>query len=133
MKKLTKKQRDAIDALDPTNRTRKYILNAKGEPVECKKLSVWGEFFETSKLRQVGDDTIDGVRVSTIFLGLDHNFGGGPPILWETMVFAKGRHDGAAWHQKMDRCSGNREQAEAMHARMVRKVKRMLKLGGKKK
>jgi hypothetical protein len=29
------------------------------------------------------------VRVSTIFLGLDHNHGpGGPPVLFETMIFA---------------------------------------------
>lgn len=39
-----------------------------------------------------GDTTINGVRVSTIFLGFDHNFNflGGPatPILFETMTFA---------------------------------------------
>jgi hypothetical protein len=30
----------------------------------------------------------DGVEVSTVFLGLDHDLSGnGPPILWETMVF----------------------------------------------
>lgn len=27
------------------------------------------------------------VDVSTIFLVLDHNYFGGPPVLWETMVF----------------------------------------------
>jgi len=26
-------------------------------------------------------------EVSTVFLGLDHSFGGPPPVLWETMVF----------------------------------------------
>lgn len=30
------------------------------------------------------DKTID---VSTVFLGLDHRFGEGPPLLFETMVF----------------------------------------------
>lgn len=36
----------------------------------------------------VGLDDIGPARVSTVFLGLDHNFGGdGPPILFETMVF----------------------------------------------
>lgn len=34
-----------------------------------------------------GDPT-KTVRVSTVFLGLDHNFrAAGPPILWETLVF----------------------------------------------
>lgn len=27
------------------------------------------------------------IRISTVFLGLDHQYGSGPPILWETMVF----------------------------------------------
>ncbi len=37
---------------------------------------------------EVGD-----VRVSTVFLGIDHNWSReGPPILWETMVFG-GEHD----------------------------------------
>jgi hypothetical protein len=38
--------------------------------------------------RRVGyDERRDGIRVSTVFLGLDHSFGNGPPVLWETMVF----------------------------------------------
>lgn len=34
--------------------------------------------------------------VSTIFLGLDHNFSGGEPILFETMIFG-GPLDGEQW------------------------------------
>jgi hypothetical protein len=52
-----------------------------------------------------------------VFLGLDHNWGKGPPILWETMCF------GGEMDDEMARCSGSREQAEAMHERMVSKVK----------
>lgn len=38
---------------------------------------------------RVAIDTINGWRVSTVFLAYDHRFwGNGPPILWETMVFA---------------------------------------------
>lgn len=29
----------------------------------------------------------DGIRVSTVYLGMDHGFDNGPPVLWETMVF----------------------------------------------
>lgn len=29
----------------------------------------------------------DGRTVSTVFLGIDHSFRSGPPVLWETMVF----------------------------------------------
>lgn len=42
----------------------------------------------------VGKDEIGGVRVSTVFLGIDHQFGKGPPILWETMIFG-GQHNEA--------------------------------------
>jgi hypothetical protein len=56
-------------------------------------------------------------RVSTVFLGVNHNFGGGgAPILWETMVFSGGESD-----VDSNRCAGGREQAEAMHAQMVHK------------
>jgi len=40
--------------------------------------------------RRVAEDTVDGKLVSTVFLGLDHQFGSGPPLVFETMVF----HDG---------------------------------------
>ena len=30
------------------------------------------------------------VRVSTVFLGINHSFHGGPPSLWETMIFWEG-------------------------------------------
>lgn len=35
-------------------------------------------------------DQINDYFVSTVFLGVDHSFGDGPPILWETMVFKNG-------------------------------------------
>ena len=35
----------------------------------------------------VGKDKIGDAEVSTVFLGLDHSFGGGKPVLFETMVF----------------------------------------------
>ena len=31
--------------------------------------------------------------VSTVFLGLDHSFGGGPPLLFETMIFDGGEEE----------------------------------------
>lgn len=53
---------------------------------------------------------IDGmiIRVSTVFLGLDHNHWGGPPILFETMIFG-GPHDG-----RQNRCS-TWDEAVTMH------------------
>lgn len=112
---------------------RHYILDKKGNPV-ATDLMTWATWFEKSckdfdaTKRRVAMTTIGRYKVSTVFLGLDHNFGKGPPVLWETMVFKKqtpgkiwGRKDGAS--VEMNRCSGSREQAEAMHERMVKLVK----------
>ena len=69
----------------------KYIL--KGQKVISEDdLMKWGRWFETAE-RHVGDDTFGNVRVSTVFLGIDHSFGVGKPLLFEKMIFG-GKHDG---------------------------------------
>jgi hypothetical protein len=43
---------------------------------------------------RVAQDQIGVARVSTVFMGIDHNFTrGGPPLLFETMIFG-GPEDG---------------------------------------
>lgn len=37
-----------------------------------------------------------GTEVSTVWLGLDHGFGYGPPLIFETMIFG-GEHDNDTW------------------------------------
>lgn len=63
-----------------------------GRVPQPARLEAWGVWFENFDNRRVGDDKIeridaDPVRVSTVFLGLDHSFGDGPPLLFESMVF----------------------------------------------
>lgn len=62
--------------------------------------------------RQVRREKVGESDVSTVFLGLDHAFGQGSPLIFETMVFG-GPLDG-----RQDRYS-TYEQAEAGHAAMV--------------
>ncbi len=100
-----------------------YILDEHDQLVGVNDVSVWGRWFETAT-RRVALTRFCGQEVSTVFLGLDHSFGEGPPVLWETMIF-RGRRDGDG-----DRCSGNREQAEAMHAGIVRSFTTGPHLGG---
>lgn len=100
----------------------KYILDSWGEPVPTDDLLTWGVWFENShNKRIVKQEYVGKYWVSTVFLGLNHRFDNGPPILWETMVFVKGGRTGE--DVEMARCSGNREHAEAMHLRMVQKVR----------
>jgi hypothetical protein len=74
----------------------RYILNANGDPEPCGSLIEWGRWMErdgNDDLRRVALDEVGAVKVSTVFLGLDHSFGGAVPVLFETIVFG-GEHDG---------------------------------------
>jgi len=57
-------------------------------PMECP-IEAFGEWFETADRGVALTDTRI-YAVSTVFLGLDHNYSmRGPPILFETMVFER--------------------------------------------
>jgi hypothetical protein len=103
--------------------TDKYTLNEAGEPVICSDLMEWAEWFGAKGRRSrfvAHTRLMGGWEVSTIFLGLDHNWlHEGPPVLWESMQFHFGHGEDGV------RCSGTREQAEAMHAEMVRATRQL--------
>jgi hypothetical protein len=87
--------------------TDKWIL--EGHDPRPAELLEWAEWF--GKADRVVDKTHSGdVEVSTVFLGLDHQFGEGPPLIFETMIFG-GEHD-----QYTDRCS-TWDEAVEMHRR----------------
>lgn len=91
----------------------RYVLNDKGKPVPEPDLIKWAEWMEGAGNRRLVNDKLPGgITVSTVFLGLNHNFGNGSPILWETMIFG-GPHD-----QYQDRYS-SREEAIDGHANAV--------------
>ncbi len=72
-----------------------FILDDQNNIVSTDLLT-WGCWLQKNmERRRVGRTKIsDDVRVSTVFIGLDHNFEPtGPPLLFETMVFG-GEHDG---------------------------------------
>lgn len=93
-----------------------YILNEKHEPVVVE-LETWAIWFtladRTVKKTQVGE-----VNVSTVFLGIDHNFLGGKPILFETMCFCRGDSE---WDEYQERYSTWAE-AEEGHRRIVKEI-----------
>ena len=61
-------------------------------------------------------ETVGDTRVSTVFLGLDHRFEDGPPVVFETMCF------GGSLEGNEERYSTKAE-AEAGHARWVQKAR----------
>ena len=67
-----------------------YILDGhKAVPCKDSELSgMWMTSFDIDD-RRVALTELKAHEVSTVFLGIDHNFGLGPPLLFETMVFNK--------------------------------------------
>ena len=70
----------------------KFILKDR-TPVVCHDLMEWANWFETAD-RNVAKTDVGHHRVSTVFLGIDHQFGHGEPLLFETMVFTAGDDGG---------------------------------------
>ncbi len=117
--------------------------------IPCEVLE-WGMWFEQHyEARIVARDELpDGHTISTVFIGLDHGWGEGPPLVFETMVFRPPYTKPAMTEKALEayreqigsdppsfmreerevstddvdcaRCS-TWEQAEAQHARILRK------------
>lgn len=107
-----------------------YTLDANGDPVPCPDVLAWGAWYETAD-RHLASTLVEEdhprLRVSTVFLGLDHRFGdgGGPPVLWETMIFVS---EEAPAFESVDYQERYTSRAAAVkgHRRAVGVAKRML-------
>jgi hypothetical protein len=99
---------------DETLSNKTYILDSAGQPLQEKDIQKWGAWFQVHTKERIVAETEKGkAKVLTIFLGLDHNFGQGEPILFETRII-NGIHDGYN-----DRYT-TRGAAEAGHKEAVR-------------
>lgn len=91
-----------------------YIL--EGHKAVPTDQMTWAKAFE-SQDRKVAKTTIGNCNVSTVFLGFNHQYGEGPPLLFETMVFG-----GGPFSDEQTRCT-TWEEAEAMHEAMCELVR----------
>ncbi len=71
-----------------------------GKPIEgegMEPLMKWSNLKDYTDYSWVKKTKVGEVKISTVWLGLDHNFDGvGPPIIFETMIFG-GDHDEDQW------------------------------------
>ncbi|MCR4340024.1 MAG: hypothetical protein NUW01_09070 [Gemmatimonadaceae bacterium] len=79
--------------------------NMNGQPITLEE---WSDLFAAE--RRVDNDVRGDVTVSTVYLGLNHNWGDGPPLIFETMIFG-GDHGETQWRYS------TREEAEEGHRR----------------
>ena len=78
----------------------RYILDGHN-PVVCDDLLMWARWFESHD-RRIARTVIGPYTVSTVFIGIDHQWGDGRPLLFETLVFA---NDDRVCDERMERYS----------------------------
>lgn len=108
---------DALSAaFDPLiGGVRSLYYDRAGKPVSREVFAV---LFDNMQYRQVGLDKIGDVMISTVWLGINHQFNSdGPPIVFETLV--TGVNDG---DEEMYRYATD-EEARRGHAALVAKYK----------
>ena len=91
------------------------LYDRQGNPLE---LLEWGRLLKKEEMRRVRETTLpNGKWISTVWIGLDHSFGPGPPLIFETMVFSKLAGEGGLDSERYS----TEEQAIAGHEAMVEK------------
>jgi len=90
----------------------KFYMLVNGQIKETDNLQEAAEWFENPDNGRIAFDKIRNTEVSTIFTFINQNFLGGPPLLFETMIFSP--------HQEINQyrtlCSTLQE-AHAMHTK----------------
>lgn len=97
-----------------------YVLGLDGEPVPVDDVQIWARWWETAD-RRIAFDVVGRYHVSTVFLGIDHGWLGGPPVLWETMVFD--RESGSQWRDEWCHRYSSRDEAALGHSMTVSLVR----------
>lgn len=69
--------------------------------------------------RRVGLDSVGEVKVSTVWLGVNYNWGDGAPIIFESMIFGGDRNGDMVRYSTL-------EQAEAGHRAILAELDRAI-------
>ena len=91
-----------------------YVLDGH-TPVPESDMETFAIWHGTADRRVALTVLAPGVEVSTVFLGIDHQFGDGPPLLFETMLFSD--YDEKEWRYS------TWDEAVAGHERVVAELK----------
>ena len=91
----------------------RYAILQDGAVVPCDALT-WAQYLAYGD-RTVEKTRLGVVEISTVFLGRDHQYGNGPSLWFETLVF------GGILDQEMDRYTTLHD-AKSGHAAMVARV-----------
>ncbi len=101
-----------------------YLLDKMRNVIECRAPEELELLLRDPDRKIVKQEEIDGMFVSTVFLGIDHYFGDNkdhPPVVFETMVFDRNSETPNAEIYRDRYCTW--EEAEEGHREAVRFVK----------
>jgi hypothetical protein len=117
-----------------------YVMLPDGTvraPIDVEDWQFWETWSRLLGWRQIHETFYEGLRISTVFLGMDHDLGttwdypdgwdatprlpdGYRPLIYETMVFPYATRFGTVDHVQLR--ARTREDAKANHAEVVRLV-----------
>lgn len=90
----------------------------QGKPISMEE---WSRFLNDPSYQRVAQTTGSGRFVSTVWLGLDHRHGGGgPPLIFETMVFPIDKNGDVEYHELDAERYSTEEEALAGHEKMAK-------------
>ena len=101
-----------------------YILENR-VPVRVGNIDEWFRLC-TPTMKRVDETFINDVHISTVFLGMDHSFGGGTPVLFETMIFGGKLNDYQWRYTTWDEAIEGHQKA----VQMCREEENIIKSGG---
>jgi hypothetical protein len=127
MRELHNKQRmKEVDASMKAGLSEDHELyyDRQSKPID---LLQWSELFKDKDYRVVSQQYLSpNLLVSTVWLGLNHNFRDGEPEVFETMIFGKTDKDGFREDLEMERYATEAE-AIAGHRKYMAKYTQYLK------
>lgn len=88
------------------------LFDREGSPIDAIE---WSRYIQDNNYRVVALTETDEAQVSTVWLGVNHNAFGGPPLIFETMVF------GGIYNGRIQRYS-TLHAARLGHAEMCKEV-----------
>lgn len=103
-------------------RGRGGYYDRSGNPISFRdwaRLDAWDREKNEHRYKVVKQEYVEHYWISTVWLGLDHSYIDGPPLIFETMVF---NHDTNESDLDCERYSTEQQAIEG-HARIVEKVR----------
>lgn len=95
---------------------RLVYYNRRGEPISLAEFAELHDDFERNM--RVARTNTHRHHISTVLLGMDHNWGvGGKPLIFETMIFC--RHEPECWMNEWQKRYCTEEEALEGHERAV--------------